>query len=278
MGNLLINQKDKLLYPTIFGFFLLSGYILIKPITRMIAQSVEKNFDELKKKHRPKRIVLIRHGFSEGNENMEIYGKVPNHKIKLTQKGVQQAIEAGEKLKEIIKMEEIKFIISPFTRTRQTFREISSSLEGKQFVIEEDSLLKEQESGNFMKIEKLQQTLKERDEVSTFFYRFEGGESASDVYDRATLFLTILFRQFDRMSINNKKRFENVGLVTHGLFIKCFLMRLFNWTLEEFEKRQIPDNCQIIVLEKDSNGKYHFDSNCLKIKENGENDLVRENK
>ena len=51
---------------------------------------------------KPKRIILIRHGESEANVNRYLFGSVPDYTIELTQKGRQQALEAGHRLKKLV--------------------------------------------------------------------------------------------------------------------------------------------------------------------------------
>ncbi len=63
----------------------------------------------------------------------------------------------------------------------------------------------------------------ERQQVGKFFYRFPCGESGADVYDRVSGFLETLFRHFERKDMAAR----NVVIVTHGLFIRLFLMRYF---------------------------------------------------
>ena len=44
---------------------------------------------------KPKRIILIRHGESEGNVNKRIYNQKPDYALLLTDKGKQLAAAAG---------------------------------------------------------------------------------------------------------------------------------------------------------------------------------------
>jgi len=77
------------------------------------------------------------------------------------------------------------------------------------------------------------------------------GESAADVFDRVSDFFGTLNRDF------RKENFpQNAVIVTHGMSIRLFLMKWFHWTVEEFEMIANPRNCEIIVLEKTSEGKF----------------------
>jgi broad specificity phosphatase PhoE len=44
---------------------------------------------------KPNRIILIRHGESEGNLDNSLYKTTPDYALKLTQRGVSQAKQAG---------------------------------------------------------------------------------------------------------------------------------------------------------------------------------------
>ena len=79
------------------------------------------------KKRRPKRIILVRHGNSVANNNYDILQTVPDNKIHLTEKGIQQAKEAGKRLKKLIGDESIQFYVSPYQRTRETYENILES-------------------------------------------------------------------------------------------------------------------------------------------------------
>lgn len=78
---------------------------------------------------------------------------------------------------------------------------------------------------------------------SYFFYRMaEGGESPSDCYDRICHFLDSMKRQAER------KELDKVMIVSHGLAIRCFVMRYLHLTIEDFDRMQNPKNCDIITI------------------------------
>jgi broad specificity phosphatase PhoE len=82
---------------------------------------------------KPKRIILIRHGKSEGNEDPGIYIEKPDYALELSEAGLWQADDAGKELKGIIGNERVMFYISPFFRTRSTFERIARQLPSSQF-------------------------------------------------------------------------------------------------------------------------------------------------
>lgn len=57
-----------------------------------------------KKKTRdfPKRLILVRHGESQGNIDPSLYGRVPDNAMHLTELGYEQAVAAGKSIKKMI--------------------------------------------------------------------------------------------------------------------------------------------------------------------------------
>lgn len=52
---------------------------------------------------KPKRIILVRHGECDANIDENKFATIPDYTIELTPKGYEQALEAGKKLKRIVK-------------------------------------------------------------------------------------------------------------------------------------------------------------------------------
>jgi broad specificity phosphatase PhoE len=93
----------------------------------------------------------------------------------------------------------------------------------------------------------------ERDSYGHFYYRFDGGESCADVYDRVSDFMGTMHRDFQ------KKDFpRNVIIVTHGMTMRLFLMRWFHASVEEFEQWGNPKNCEYYLLKLMDNEKYEL--------------------
>jgi broad specificity phosphatase PhoE len=63
---------------------------------------------------KPLRIILVRHGQSEGNANKEVYKDKPDYALHLTELGRHQAHESGKELKSLIGDQTVKFYVSPF--------------------------------------------------------------------------------------------------------------------------------------------------------------------
>jgi broad specificity phosphatase PhoE len=101
----------------------------------------------------------------------------------------------------------------------------------------------------------------ERDNFSTFYYRIPDGESGADVYDRVSIFLDTLHRDFQKPIYP-----ENVLIATHGMTLRLFLMRWFHWSAEEFESLRNPQNCQIVIMQKCLNDRYDLVSELARRK------------
>ena len=193
---------------------------------------------------KPKRIILIRHGESEGNIDRNTYAVKPDFKLLLTKAGVLQAIEAGAKLRQITGDVPIMFYISPMWRTRMTFENIARHYDPMMVRWKEDPRLREQEWRHFRDLKANILIDDERNKFGTFYYRIKDGESCADVYDRVSDFMHSMYRDFE------KKDFpDNAVLITHGMTLRLFLMRWFRWTVEEFETLRNPKNADIVVME-----------------------------
>lgn len=208
---------------------------------------------------KPKRIILIRHGQSEANVDQYLFSSKPDYTIELTEKGREQAIEAGKQLHSIVGSETMHFYVSPFWRTRSTFEGVASAFPRAQFQYSEEPRLREQEWGYLRTREEFDRVRQERFDYGLFYYRTLGGESGADVYDRIDDLLGSLFRDFRYDDFP-----ENCILITHGLAIKLFIMRFFHLSVEEFEVMLSPKNCGLVVLEQNADGYYELKTEMLK--------------
>ncbi|MEV4442445.1 histidine phosphatase family protein [Streptomyces sp. NPDC049577] len=201
---------------------------------------------------RPKRIVLLRHGESEGNVDETVYEREPDHALSLTRAGRAQAEKAGARLRELFGDERVSAYVSPYRRTHQTF--LALGLDPRLVRVREEPRLREQDWGNWQEREDMRRQKAYRDAYGHFFYRFTQGESGADVYDRVGAFLESLWRSFE-----DPDHPPNVLLVTHGLTMRLFCMRWLHWTVPEFECLSNPGNGDMRALLLGTDGKYHLD-------------------
>lgn len=217
---------------------------------------------------KPNRIFIIRHAQSEGNVDKTIYLKKPDYALNLTDVGIEQAKEAGKQIKKIIGSDTLGVYYSPFFRTIQTLNNISKTLndDGLNRIVfaREEPRIREQEWHGRIPIdydENYSELLEaERDQHGTFFYRFDGGESCADVYDRVSDFMNTLHRDFNNIDYYP----NNVLLVAHGMSMRVFMMRWFHKTVAEFETWANPHNCEMFVLNRNNRNNYNFDFDSIR--------------
>ncbi|KAK6233093.1 Histidine phosphatase superfamily [Theobroma cacao] len=212
----------------------------------------------------PKRIILVRHGESDGNLDTSAYSSTPDHKISLTEQGRAQARQAGSHLRDLISGHgscsdwRVYFYVSPYERTLSTLREIGKSFSKKRVIgVREECRIREQDFGNFQ-VEGRMKVIKEtREKFGRFFYRFPEGESAADVFDRVSSFLESLWRDIDLNRLHNDPSHDlNLIIISHGLAARVFLMKWFKWTVKQFELLNNLGNCEIRVMELGHGGEY----------------------
>ncbi|MDI9887887.1 histidine phosphatase family protein [Streptomyces sp. HNM0645] len=201
---------------------------------------------------RPRRIVLVRHGESEGNADDSVYERKPDHALSLTDRGWHQAEETGNRLRGLFGHERVSVYVSPYRRTHQTLHALR--LDPRLVRVREEPRLREQDWGNWQERDAVRLQKAYRDAYGHFFYRFPQGESGADVYDRVGAFLESLYRSFE-----SPEHPPNVLLVTHGLTMRLFCMRWFHWTVPEFESLSNPDNGETRVLLLGEDGRYTLD-------------------
>lgn len=186
-------------------------------------------------------VRLVRHGQSAANTGEQLVQDVGDHNISLTALGEQQATEAGVRLGPSA-VENALVYCSPYRRTRQTLAGLirGAGLEAGDVRVFEDPRLREMEFG--FEEPDLEAARQLRNRHGWFYYRFEGGESPADCYDRTSAFLESMMRQAER------KQVENALIVAHGLTIRCFVMRFLHLTVEEFDLMRSPGNCDVVTI------------------------------
>ena len=217
---------------------------------------------------KPINIFLLRHGQSEGNVDKTVYAKKPDYALNLTSLGIEQAKNAGTNLKKMMYPGQFAVYYSPFFRGIQTLNNVVTTL-GKENLdynyIQEDPRIREQEwhgkIPEYYDEEISDQMENDCHMYGKFFYRFEGGESSADVYNRVSDFINSLHRDFE-----NSDYPENVLIVSHGMAMRVFMHRWFKKSVYEFETWSNPHNCKIWKLNLNSNHKYTFDFSTIPTK------------
>ncbi len=184
-------------------------------------------------------IKLVRHGESQANIAESGQISVADHLVPLTEKGFEQAKQAGVKLGSSFLKQSLIYT-SPFLRTKQTLTAILEGAEvsPEEIKVREDPRLREVEHGYF-------DVPAQKAMINTyghFYYRYQGGESAADCYDRVSGFLESFVRSLQ------KTQSKQAVIITHGLALRVFVMRFLHLTVEQFDQMANPNNADIITV------------------------------
>lgn len=180
-------------------------------------------------------IYLVRHGQSLGNADRTVYTKMKDCDVPLTENGAIQSKTVGKMLSDMGLHWNIWY--SPYRRVVQTkdyiVQEIGTENIG---VCNMNVLLRERHWGKLQHI--VDDGLKTEDHFN-FFYKPEGGESFADLYQRVVVFDTLM---------ETYKYTKCNLIVSHGEFLKVYIMYKCGWDLREFEKWKTPRNAQVHKL------------------------------
>lgn len=79
-----------------------------------------------RKRTMPKRLILVRHGESQGNIDPSLYTRVPDNALHLTELGYEQAVAAGRSIKQILGDETVVCVLHVFGASvpRKLMREL----------------------------------------------------------------------------------------------------------------------------------------------------------
>lgn len=208
-----------------------------------------------------KRLILVRHGESEGNVDPSIYMTKQDHEVALTEKGRQDSIEAGVKLNEILLShkeknlsnlvfrtdfkKEIKMVafISPFLRTRETWQIMETQLDKNiNYHVVEDLRLMEKKWELFKTKEDMDKFVKSPD-FTNIFYRNNNAEALVDVSHRIASFVDSLVL---RSSLGMLP--DNVVIVSHWWALALMTIYLKQKPYEDFFGMKIK-NCDPLVID-----------------------------
>jgi broad specificity phosphatase PhoE len=188
--------------------------------------------------------------------------KLPDHKVFLTEKGKKQADDVGKFLcayltENSIPTANARMWVSPYLRTRQTAEILNGHLTVKDK--KEDVSLIEQQYGLFsdnpMEERKrlfpseFEYHKKHFETAGKFYAKMPLGESPLDVAMRIRHFLPTIFRDYEK----GKK--DTLFIVTHGVVIKTFILDWFHLSPEWFSEEGTPENCSVIEIVREDNGK-----------------------
>lgn len=188
------------------------------------------------------KIYLARHGQNTDN----VAGILNGHRDEpLTEKGIEQAHEIAEKIKEI-EMSFNAVYSSPLVRAFDTARIISVTVKSPK--PEKEPLLIERDFGimtgkNISDIEKLCAPNIIKAEVITYFLDPEGAETFPDLMRRARILLN---------KIEAKHNDGNILLVTHGDIGKMIYAEYYRLDWKKVLTQFHFGNCDLLLMSKDS--------------------------
>jgi len=198
----------------------------------------------------PLTLKLMRHGQSQANVLAVNPQKAGDYRVPLTEQGKEDARIAGERIGAAFLRDALVYT-SPYVRAKETLAGVlrGAQAEGIVKCVYEDPRLREVDHGysDVRGQEPLRAT------HGWFYYRYEGGESPADCFDRVSGFLESLMRQVER------QKAERVLVVTHGLSLRCFVMRFLRLTVDEFEGLENPHPGDVVTLA----GQGSLDAPCL---------------
>ncbi len=185
---------------------------------------------------RPTRLILVRHGESEGNRDRTF---TQNSDVPLTPLGREQARAAAHRM--AMRYRPMRVIASPYARARQT-AEIIAAVLG--LTVELEAALREQSFGIFagQPYEALLGDVAYHEGLR-WYWRPQGGESLTDVYAR----VVPTFERITRVSEG-----QDVVVVSHG----GVMASLCAFVTGSWEGVTVTPNAGIIVVEH-RGGRYN---------------------
>jgi broad specificity phosphatase PhoE len=184
-----------------------------------------------------KRIILVRHGESEGNvNNSEYYNKLDCH-IELTEKGREQMHTTSIFILNLLYGERIDLIYSPYHRTKECANILKSYFSNVS-MFREQPLIRERNWQGLRQI--IDNGELEKKKHFNFFWKGPSGESLAECYQRAVIF---------DLWLNTQETEDNVIIISHGEWINCYLMHKLGWTVEEFDEYKTLDNAEYVILD-----------------------------
>jgi broad specificity phosphatase PhoE len=217
------------------------------------------------------RIVLVRHGESQGNVDPSVHGRMADHAVPLSERGHTQASTAGEHVAAYFRelygtpdgAPPIRLWVSPYERTRQTAAALCRTAAPWIADVREHVLLCEQQFGVFDGVP--DEDLPRRFPAEWEYYdrccRFGGkfwarmplGESRFDVAQRVHQ----AFGTFQRDAAEDGV--SDLVVICHGVTLRAFVMMWCHLSPEWFEAERNPFNAAVRLLDPTGDRGYLFD-------------------
>ncbi|MEQ1680510.1 MAG: 2,3-bisphosphoglycerate-dependent phosphoglycerate mutase [Nitrospira sp.] len=192
------------------------------------------------------RLVLLRHGESQWNLENRFTGWVD---VPLSPKGIEEAKQAGEKLRELTFH---RAFTSVLTRANETLRLVLEAIGQTTIPIEKDKALNERMYGDLQGLNKAE-TAKQYGDAQVKIWRRSydvrppGGESLKDTAERALPY-------YEKMIKPCVLKGETIIIAAHGNSLRALVMELEQLSKEEVLELNIPTGMPLLY-ELDDSGK-----------------------
>ena len=191
------------------------------------------------------RLILLRHGESQWNLENRFTGWVD---VPLSPRGIQEAKNAGEKLRSFIFD---RAFTSVLTRAIETLRLVLETIGQANIPIEKDKALNERMYGELQGLNKADTAKKYGDDqVKIWRRRYDirppGGESLKDTADRVLPYYESRIKPYALKG-------ETILIAAHGNSLRALVMQLEQLSKEQVLELNIPTGAPLLY-ELDKNG------------------------
>lgn len=192
------------------------------------------------------RLILLRHGESQWNLENRFTGWVD---VPLSAKGVEEAKQAGEKLRGFTFDRAFSSVLA---RANETLRIVLEVLGQTNIPIEKDKALNERMYGDLQGLNKAETAKKYGDAQVKIWRRSydvkpPGGESLKDTAERAVPY-------YEKMVKPHLLKGETIIIAAHGNSLRALVMELDQLSKEEVLELNIPTGVPLLY-EFDGSGK-----------------------
>lgn len=190
------------------------------------------------------RLVLLRHGESQWNLENRFTGWVD---VPLSAKGVEEARQAGEKLRGFTFNRAFSSVL---TRANETLRIVLEALGQTNIPIEKDKALNERMYGDLQGLNKAETAKKYGDAQVKIWRRSydvkpPGGESLKDTAERALPYYQTMIKP-------HLQKGETIIIAAHGNSLRALVMELDQLSKEEVLELNIPTGVPLLYEFDDS--------------------------
>lgn len=204
-----------------------------------------------------RRILLVRHGQSQGNVDESKYKNPGDPLVELTAEGWQQAYDAGKFLRWYYAQNPARAAHAPavwsstYMRTRQTTQAVLQGLGWEGRPVREDLRLMEQSYGAAAWTPAHDHATAQHGlsqevfRTNRFLTPLPHGESLMDQFMRIDSFLGTLHRR------EQQSGEDDALIISHGATMKNLLMRWFHLPDYQWKQLETPHNCDVIKLAHD---------------------------